>query len=260
MAGEVKTVTDMKVGDKLLLGRFAAQWSVAPNDEMFRISWLKATKENDFISEHVLMNGVYDPASWVAGVRRVCESFRESNLCTFLNSEEDQWFKPAYDWDMHEPYTNMGKHAGFLKYFEAEEIDALMSDGVTGTGQRYLVRIPTEDEVLYHGFQLFRRKGVRAHPSASYCSFHHTPASSYPAYWTMTQCPNGYDRRHCVCVGSDAYTKIKNTSQTYGIRPVCAIKHNTKVVQIDAKTYEIDVSNGIYVPSDEDLLGMLGIL
>lgn len=257
MEREVKTVADMKVGDRLLLGAFAVRWNEIPRGDAPRISWLKATKGCDFISECVLMSGMYDVPTWNGGRRLQCESFRESNLCMFLNSEEDSWFRPAYDWDLHDPYSNMGQHSGFLKYFGDGELDALVSHGLTGSGYEYRIRIPTDDEVSRDGFQLFRRKGVRAHPSESYCSYYHISDSSYPSYWTMTQ--NEYDSR-AIYIGSDSHRHLGILNASHGIRPACTIKHDAKVARIDANTYELIISNDAKISSNEELLEMLGLI
>lgn len=263
MAKEVKTVADMKVGDKILLGQFRAFWDAPPNRDEHTISWIKATKANDFISEHILTFAEYSCREVDGnGDLRYTRDFQSSNLGGFLNSEDQDWFRPAYDGNIRNAYSVMGRHAGFLHYFDDYELDALVVTGETGHGYPIRIRLPHSREVdKWSGglgmFELFKRKGVRAHPTLDCARYHRIADTSYPKFWTRT---GAWQSSRMTCIGSDTYRCDEFVASNIGLRPVCTIKDDVRITNVAGNTYEIDVSNNIYVPSDEELFGMLGLL
>jgi len=126
-------ISDLKVGAKLIFGNYGVSTAVYP------ITWLKANKECEFLSEFVLDLLKFDYQER-NNPNRDCfyhgnGNYEQSNIIQFMNSPEDDWYEPMHDYDA--PPGNMGgladahgdyvHHSGFLSGFEDYEIECLAS-------------------------------------------------------------------------------------------------------------------------------------
>lgn len=230
----VTTIAEMQVGDKLYLGTYG----VNP-ERQYRISWLKASREGEFLSEFALDYLMYDAsesmnrANPFAGYgTRNNSSYRNSNILQFMNSEEPggQWFGKTHENDAP-PVKNdyygrrlggYDKQPGFLSGFRPHEIASLV-------GQ---INLPTlEDIVGVRRFPLFKRKGFRAKPSydmsvnASYYGF---DEFQFVDFMTQTI----YNEQQINRIGRDGKSSSASASLNFGFRPKCCINLDAKVAPI----------------------------
>ena len=167
------TVGKIKVGTKLMLG----QYGVSAH-EVFPIMWLKATPNGDFISEKVLDYICFDARERQSddySARMYGNpDYGVSNIMQFLNSYDENWWKPAHGKDMPPDGNNVfqvgdayNNHCGFLYHFEDYEIDSIVKKLLhTSNGAvKSLMRLPSyEDFFGTNRFQLF---SAARHPPAS---------------------------------------------------------------------------------------------
>ena len=144
--------------------------------EVFPIMWLKATPNGDFISEKVLDYICFDARERQSddySARMYGNpDYGVSNIMQFLNSYDENWWKPAHGKDMPPDGNNVfqvgdayNNHCGFLYHFEDYEIDSIVKKLLhTSNGAvKSLMRLPSyEDFFGTNRFQLFSRRGIRA--------------------------------------------------------------------------------------------------
>ena len=272
-----KTVADLKIGSKIILGAYPVSLDQTPAP----ITWLKADVANRCISDKVLDVLAFDAAE-VRDVRRTAygdqfvmepnNNYALSNIHQYLNSQNVNWFTPTHPKDEPpELYprhvqlrgTEYKDHPGFLNYFEGFEIAAMKEDRVVIGGEELtsLVRLPTLEEIKNDAmkFTLFRRKGVRAHPTPELVYGRRNAfltESGFASFWT-TDGSNGGSYVRYIDRGS--YVSSSDPRYPNGVRPVIMLKPETKVRLIDKDTYELIPIECNDEPSKEDLLSFLGL-
>jgi len=250
-----RKIKDLKVGTRLQFGRYTCDPS--PNAAGVPIIWLKASPNCDFISEYALDSLVFDARErgspindhkWYGN-----NTYELSNIYQFLNSEDAVWFHNMHEYDvLHGDYAN---RRGFLYAFEPYEIAAI-SGGV---------QLPEFNDIFNvygSNFALFKRKGIRPHPSQDFRNRFWREgyeASSYVSYWTST--PKEASTRVHV-VGRDGYGSSAEPAHRAGLRPKCRISGDL-IVDITAdgvytlRAFEVDDTEEVY--SDDDLFSFLGL-
>lgn len=220
------TVADMKIGDRLIFG----EYDVIPS-EFEPITWLKATRGNIFLSEYALDYIPYDSKEPVNTdyYKRIYGSsdYRTSNIFQFMNSDEEDWFFPAHEFDAA-PGTDghsmdsrgmYRRHPGFLYGFEEYEIASLKSS----------INLPRVDDILGGSrFELFNRKGTRARGTDGLiyrrCG-HGFQETSYIDFWTRSV----KDACSIRIVDRSGYANTRLASGCSGLRPICTIDQSAKV-------------------------------
>lgn len=181
------------------------------------IVWLKASKDNQFISEYVLDLVQFDEYERV--VLYGNPDYMLSNIYQFLNSTEDYTcYAPTHPNDrIGQSYV---RKDGFLSLFDPHELASL--DGC--------VDLPSVADI--HGSEdrvkldLFKKKGFRAK-----CK----NASSYSSYFT---CDNSGDRVLIIPRSGEKTEKI-SPYWVSGVRPKCKLKADIEVEQSEDKIFHI---------------------
>lgn len=220
------TVADMRVGERLFLGTYGVGESSHP------IAWLKATRNSDFFAERVLDYICFDGRESHHDdyyLRNYGNSnYNQSNIFQFLNSEDNDWFEPTHQHD--EAPGLYGNHPGFLAGFEGYEIESLKSK----------IHLPTvEDIVGGRKFELFNRKGIRAHATQDMVlcrNGHDFTETSWVDYWTQSS----YSQYDAHIIGRDGYSKRRHVTNRSGLRPKCRVNPNAKIVALpDGSGYQL---------------------
>lgn len=261
-------IDDLKVGAKLFFGNYGTHaTSIHP------ITWLKASRDNEFLSEFVLDLLKFDVQERNNPDREIYwygnGNYELSNIIQFMNSFEDDWYNPMHEFDS--PPGNPVKvsdglgeyvnHSGFLHNFEDYELECLASR----------IDLPSYANIFGSGgsprFPLFSRKGFRGRPHAdliyhrlghdmnedSFCGFWLSDMSGkYSALWV--------DRGGC--------RKVNHASSISGFRPKCTIKHDIEVEPMpDGSGYRIVSfepskarNRSSKVCTDEEFLAFMGLL
>lgn len=258
------TIEELKRGSRVMLGKYGVR-----NDDVYPIWWTKATHDCQFIAESVLDYLVFDakePSSAGYGCRNYGNpNYEHSNILRFLNSEEENWFRATHTSDCAptnrsdtlarygDPAGVYANHHGFLYHFNEYEIAALGS----------AIELPKMSDVNKHNdecFELFKKKGVRAHPTYDFAW--HAPnvpfyEDQFADFWLQDSF--GDKVRILDRTGNVSY---KAPALPSGLRPKCKIKADAEV-EIAAggegfiiKPFEIAVSNPA---TDEELLAFLGL-
>lgn len=247
MPGKNPTVKSLKIGDILVLGAYSAQGN---GENPVPIRWIKASTNCDFITERVIDSLVFDAREeWGEEYRPFGTSYHGgdwhrtggdpnyplSNIFQFLNSELDEWFIPAHGRDrppdrLLAPSAPYASHAGFLRYFERYELDAMVEQTVfcengSATG---VVHLMSQDDVFGDDkLPLFRkRRGIRAMPTQDLYLKRATwalPEHYYP-YMLRTRFGDGV-----ASVGRDAYNHIAYADYHSGIRPIVRLDPDAKI-------------------------------
>lgn len=258
-------ISDLKVGAKLVFGKYGVSTTARP------ITWLKASKDNEFLSEFVLDSLQFDALESTNPQRYICYhgngNYEASNIIQFANSYEDDWYEPMHMYDS--PPGNVGStndrfgeyvnHAGFLHDFEDYELEVLASR----------IDLPSTANVYGAGgvpkFPLFNRKGFRGRPAedlvynkwghdlheTSFCEFWLSDnTGSYLAYYV----DRSGSRRNTYC------------NHAVGFRPKCKIKPDTRVEALpDGSGYRIipfeaTKRRSSKVCTDEEFMAFMGLL
>ena len=240
------TIHDLKVGDMLCLGTYHPNKN---DDEATRrrvpIVWIKATKDDLFLSERVLDVLLYDKRegnAFPAGN----PDWQTANLCQFLNAQGQDWFEPQHATDTPPDYRSK---SGFLSGFEAYEIDSMSSE----------VSIPEIQDLTKTGFPLFRRRGIRPEPTSVLQNY----------YWEYTH----YKFAPCWTKTVSEYGRIKILSRdgnvhslsphSYcGVRPIVRINSSRQVERDDDEDiYTLTPYEVVLAPEMQviDLTSFLGI-
>ena len=259
------TIADLKVGAKLVFGSYGVGGAIYP------ITWLKANKDGEFLSESVLDIVKFDAlerSNQVHDYRYSGNSdYRLSNVFQFLNSCEDDWYGPTHEFDeppgvLTRPGERLGeylRHPGFLNEFQDYEIESLSGS----------VNLPTIANIFGANgeprFMLFNRKGYRGKPTTDLvygrCG-HGLEESSYCEYWAIDEtCRSG--RQYFV--GRDGSMRSTYADHVSGLRPKCVIRPELEVELIDDCLYRIvpfkaTKSHGPQIATDEELLNLMGLL
>lgn len=222
-------IGELPVGSVVRFGRY---FMPHRSDDQIDIDWIKVSKQNDFITQKVLLGMQYDPfEGWNTN-----DNYELSNIRQFINSEQHSWYHPTHPNDCGpgyislESYRRVGIHhySGFLSFFSDEEINAIESNG----GDR--MRLPTMLEIN-GGFPYFKRYGKRAHPTWQYgeLEYDNYRDGMFSRYYVIGE---GHSRVAQLS-RTGAFEHISPAAYS-GVRPVCKIKGDTEVEQTDKNTYK----------------------
>lgn len=249
------TIEKLKVGDKLIMGRYGAN----PNRAVSPIVWLKSTPENKFLSESALDILPYDARESASEYRYSGNpDYETSNILLYLNSEESEWFMPMHRYDAAPTRGNVNNryaydtHPGFLSGFSDYEIESIVGR----------MELPsTYDIIGGEKFSLFKRKGIRARASNDLAFSGKLNTAGYNGesfipFWTKSR-SSGMVR---VISRTGGVENKYPESCIVGLRPVCTLNPNTRV----------EGENGVYsiIPreikkqilfTNEQLCSLLGI-
>lgn len=233
----------LRLGAKIVMGIYGAG-----NSEPAPIVWMKANKECDLIAEcalDFLCFDVSEPRQTNYVIRQTGNSdYSLSNLAQFLNSSQLDWYSPTHEHDAppSSPYTRGADYAGrpgFLFGFEDYEFRAMcdLEPGVK-------MRLPLLEEILgtETRFQVFNQKGYRAHPSQNLARsigpmFGFSSTTVFLPFWTAnTNIENNFVR----IIQRDGLARNVHPNSRAGLRPVCRLNPETKLIQGGDGTYSID--------------------
>ena len=230
-------INERPVGSIVRLGRYALGHRP---DDMIDIDWIKVSKNNDFISQKVLLGIQFDAREgWNENY-----DYSLSNIRQFMNSENHSWYHPTHpndhgpDYVMLDNYVTIhtGRYSGFLSHFQDSEISVLEP-----TNDDYM-RLPTVSEIM-GGFPYFKRYGKRARPVEEYgsLSLNNYREGMYHRYYMIDNMspitPNLAE------MGRDgSYSGISPVKYS-GLRPVCKIKASATVIETGKNTYKMNISS-----------------
>lgn len=227
-------IGELPVGSVVRLGRY-----VMPHrtDDQVDIDWIKVSKQNEFISQKVLLGMQFDPCEgWNTN-----NSYELSNIRQFLNSENHSWYHPTHPNDrgpgyvMLDNYRRVPVHhySGLLSLFSDEEMGFLETNGSDR------MRLPTMREIN-GGFPYFKRHGKRAHPTEVWgeLAYDNYKETMYAEYYVLGD--DGYDATEMDRAGN--FNNI-SPARYSGVRPVCKIKSVAEVLQTGTNTYKMNLSS-----------------
>ncbi len=259
------TIADLKVGAKLVFGNYGV------SSIMYPITWLKANRECEFLSEFVLDLLKFDSLER-NNPNRGCYyrgngNYEQSNIIQFLNSYEDDWYEPMHDYDSppgdaSKSYDSAGdyvNHSGFLNGFEDYEIECLADRvGLPSIANIYGANgIPK--------FALFNRKGFRGRPSEDLVQnkhYHNMNVNSFCEFFLS----DSADTCTVYYVDKAGSKHVINASHYRGIRPKCTINPDTKVELLPDKSgfrivpFTATKPRSSKVCTDEEFMVLLGLL
>mgnify|MGYP003306691642 CR=1 FL=1 len=229
-------INELPVGSVVRLGRYALGHRP---DDMIDIDWIKVSKNNDFISQKVLLGIQYDAReNWDENY-----DYSLSNIRQFMNSENHAWYHPTHPNDRGPDYVmldnyitiNTGRYSGFLSHFQDAEISALEL-----VNDDYM-RLPTVSEIM-GGFQYFKRYGKRAHPVNEFgcLSLNNYREGMYYRYYMID---NLSPINYLAEMGRDGNYSVISPVNYSGLRPVCKIKAGAAVEQTGKNTYKMNISS-----------------
>ena len=259
------TIADLKVGSKLVFGAYGVGGAIYP------ITWLKANKEGEFLSEFVLDMVKFDEEERGNPEHdcRYCGNgnYELSNVLQFLNSCDDDWYGPMHEYDappgnLTRPGERLGeylRHSGFLHEFQDHEIESIAGR----------VNLPTIANIFGANgepkFALFNRKGYRGKPTTDLVYGRHGHGLeewSYCEYWMVGGTNTTYSQSY---VGRDGSKHNTYADHVSGLRPKCVIRPELEVELIDDGVYRIvpfqaTKRHGPQIATDEELLNLMGLL
>lgn len=254
MAEEL-TLGKLKVGSRLKFGRYTAGIGTEPQP----ILWLKASPKCDFITEYAVDQLCYDAGECRQGERYSTShnEYELSNINQFLNSENDSWFHPTHQYDNPPRYH---EHPGFLYNFDPSELDVLEEKELE-CGISVRVALPTENDIVFQGLPLFKKRGLRAHPSSDLMLTRLTFMSQTQFLNVGTRTPHRSREGCFYTVDYGGYEGSCSSMSAPGIRPMCFPNPNTPCVMVDDGIYEIIPrdTKDVFMDSN-DLLSMLGLV
>lgn len=264
----VTTIGGLKVGERLIFGKYGVS-----NDNPHPVVWLKANLECNFITEHAIDYICFDATERSNERINIQYSgngkYKWSNIFSFLNSENEQWYYPTHRADSPPDIRNVTRYAeyeshfGFLYHFEEYEIDSLIFDSIRVGGEDVssLIRLPLMCEIVNDKrFKLFHKKGLR--PKATEDMVQHRIGTgfhrnSYIDFWLADEAEFP-DYANILCRDGSCYI-IRATEQS-GLRPVCRIREDTPVIMGEDGVYRVKpytVHQNIC--TDAELFSLLGI-
>ena len=263
------TISKLKIGERLLLGRYGVL-----NEEPCPIFWLKSNLDCNFIAEDAVDYVCFDARERSSENRNVqCGGngkYKLSNLLGYLNSEDEQWYRPAHQTDSPpdarntDRYAEYESHFGFLYHFEEYELDSLVYDSIQVGGETVssLVRLPLIREIIGPDrFKLFHKKGIRPKASDDMIQNRKNTGLVYGSYidfWVADESDRYIN--YAKVLSRSGVEDIKPAMQSAGIRPVCHIKGDTPVIVGEDGFYHIKprvIKQSIC--TDEELFSFLSI-
>lgn len=269
-AKAVSSIKEMKVGDRLIFGRYGVR-----NEEPEPIVWLKATPNNDFISERALDYLMFDAGEGgnPSGNFRYNGNpvFQTSNMFCFLNSDLDDWYVPMHEYDQPPhatgyPTRRFRNHFGFLYDFYDYEDESLCQISYPTAGLDYTVamvtskiRLPASGDIYgANCFPLFKKKGIRPKATDGLVSLGYGfDDTSYIPFWTRD-----VTGMSVKTIARDGYERGRRPTDSCGLRPVCTIKGDILVSIDEFGNYAIIPyrAEGMEVFSDDDILKLFGVI
>lgn len=227
-------INELPVGSRVSLGRYSLPHR---SDDVFEINWIKVSKQNEFISEKVLLGMLFDAAE---GMHQNC-SYQLSNIRQFINSESHSWYHPTHPDDRGQRYVlldsyvsvDIARYSGLLSRFSDEELFCLEKYGVD------YMRLPTIEEID-GGFPYFKRYGIRAHPVTVFGELERNnfKETMYSRYYVL-----GNNPYYVYEVDRSGNISSLYPSAYSGVRPVCKIKHDATVIETGKNTYKMNISS-----------------
>lgn len=229
-------IGSLKVGDKITFGAYTCAPDVFPPAP---ITWIKASRNCDFITEKAIDYLLYDAPEGSGGGN---PDFHLSNLFGFLNGRTwDHWWNKTHDEDVEPqvwtvPSSFCPPQYGFLSDFSQHEINAIIPfSGENTETVSSLIRLPSVDDIFSGELEYFKRHGIRTTWSLDVIrgKFRHLGAkstASYAEYWTRSRALDEPGYNNCVItVSRKAVICRKAAHLGAGIRPVCTINPNSKI-------------------------------
>lgn len=238
----MQTVDSMKVGDRLVLGKYGVK-----NDMPQPIVWIKASQNCDFITERVVdyicfdameNSNIYSNSSYIY-----------SNIFQFINSEEEMWYTKSHQADsppVHSRVVWGGKeynsHFGFLYHFEDYEISSISDRSYTVGNDQIVskIRLPSDQDIFGESkFPVFRKIGIRPKGTDDIvmngvANIRFSP-NSYIDFWLSNHTDSQYV---CICNRSGGINDLA-AHNSCGLRPVCTLKKETTVSINDNGRFQI---------------------
>lgn len=261
-------IGDLKVGAKLFFGSYGTRANT-----IHPIAWLKASRDNEFLSEFVLDLVKFDAQERNNPDRDIYwygnGNYEISNVLQFLNSFADDWYDPMHDYDAppgNSVNVNDGQgeyvnHSGFLHDFEDYELECLSSR----------IDLPSYANIFGSGgsprFQLFSRKGFRGRPhdDVIYNRIgHNMSEDSFCDFWISDM--NG--KYNASCIDRGGGLKTIYAASISGLRPKCTINPDIEVEPMpDGSGYRIVAfeakktrARSPKIATNEEFLALMGLL
>lgn len=263
------TIGALKIGARLILGKYGVR-----NESPYPIVWLKGTPNSDFIAEQTIDYICFDSCERANNDRQMQYygngNYQLSNLLSFLNSDEETWYRPTHQADAPPSRQNVRSidceyesHYGFLYHFEDYEVDSIRhhSYPVANEHVTSMLRLPSSDDILgANRFKLFSKKGVRAKGTDDMVANRWRAGFDYNSYIDFWVSDAGNSAYSAKLISRSGCVDSAQPSNNSGLRPVCSLKPET-VVSVDG--------NGLYyiaprvihrnVCTEEELCSFLGI-
>lgn len=237
------TIDELKVGSVVRLGRYKLHYRT----QLIDIDWIKASKRNDFISEKVLSAERWH--NFDTELRTYPSiPYELSFIRRYLNNESSIWFYKMYDKEVPPPICqtenctgiNNRYNHGMLSHFDDHEL-AVISPGEFG-----YFRLATPYEIDGQ-FEYFKRHGAQAKCIDEFGSvwrkdYHPGMTSGYWLNDTVAwQCARYVNRMGKIMCDP--------CNIPHGIRPVCKLNGDTKVLLNENNTYTIDFGS-VFIKDD----------
>lgn len=256
------TVGKLKIGAPLAMGRY----SVSRDADPAPIVWLKGAPNSDFITEFAVDYLPFDAMERENPSRQYYYSgnpdYTTSNLLQFLNSDQEDWYKPTHQYDAPPVRNNVNDryrapykdHYGFLCFFEEYEIESIADNA------GFRIRLPVHG--CFSGenkFPLFRKKGIRARATEDFIENKRLSftGTSYVPIWLADR--SEYEDSACI-MARNGDTNWQRPVYACGVRPVCTLHPDTAVVRDADGLYHVKPRNvDRYLCTDEELFELLGM-
>lgn len=259
-------INDLRIGAQLILGKYGVR-----NNNPFPIMWLKCTPNSDFITQLAVDYLPFDANEPDNDEFRGYgnPNYGLSNLLAFMNSADESWYRPTHSTDTPPDmiYTTRSaqyeSHYGFLYHFEEYEVESLVQTTVEVAGERITstVRLPSSEE-LSGGFELFRKKGIRAKGTEDMIanrSSHIFDYNSFVPVWVRNRSVRF--TKSALYLSRQCSLDTISPKGSSGLRPVCTINPDTPVILGEDGYYYIkprSVQRNVY--TDEELFELLGLV
>ena len=261
-------IGDLKVGAKLFFGSYGTR-----ADTIHPIAWLKASRDNEFLSEFVLDLIKFDAQERNNPDRDIYwygnGNYEISNILQFLNSFADDWYDPMHNYDAPpgnpvNVYDGQGEyvnHSGFLHDFEDYELECL-------SGR---IDLPSYANIFGSGgsprFQLFSRKGFRGRPHVDVVYNrigHNMSEDSFCDFWIS----DTSGKYNASCIDRSGSRKTTYAANIGGLRPKCTINPDIEVEPMpDGSGYRIVAfeaqktrARNPKIATNEEFLALMGLL
>lgn len=261
-------IGDLKVGAKLFFGNYGTR-----ENTTHPITWLKASSDNEFLSEYVLDLLRFDAQERNNPDRDIYwygnGDYEISNIIQFMNSFEEDWYDPMHKFDappgnpmnVNDGLGEYVNHPGFLHGFEDYELECLAGR----------IDLPSYANIFGSGgsprFQLFSRKGFRGRPHADVVYNrigHDMSEDSFCGFWISDMS----GKYKASCIDRSGSRKITYASDIGGLRPKCTISPDIEVEPMpDGSGYRIVAfeanktrTRNPRVATDEEFMALMGLL